>query len=805
MCMIPALSIRVFGSFEVRANPREDPIIMRRKTRAALAYLVAGAQPHSRQALVDLFCQNANNPPAALRSLLSRIRRRLGNDALLTTGDAVRFNPHAGAVDCVDFATALDGDLDSLPTRALAAALDLYRGEFLENVQLDDSPQFELWLLNERARYRRLYERGLATLVRRLSEQGDLSTAIERALALVRSNPLREEPHATLMRLYARNGQKQAALEQYDYCRQVLERELAVPPAPELTMLRDEIAAGRPESPRSQPARPRPRPRPGAGDLVGRATEMARLQEAWQAIRPGRVSVVLIDAEAGVCYESTATLAYAPWLDLLEMWLARLGDGDLKRLSPYAREHLSRLLPALARRLGRRRPPLPAAAPGERLRLFAAVSELLLEWPDGPPLLLFIDDLHWADEASLQLFHFLARRSSPGRCLLAGAWRSEEAPATSPLQSLLDDLQKTSPLQLTLAPLAPAAVTELTGRLWPELPAGYRPHVAGMLARATGGNPLFISEILRELAGSGDVPAALPVPHSVAGLVRRRLNRLPQSGRQVVEAMAVLDAPATPDQAQQISGRSEEETAGAIDGALQRGILRARAEDGAGRYDFAHDLMRSAVLGQLSPVRRALLHRRAATTLEAAGAPAATLAHHWKMAGDARKEAHYARLAGEQAAAIYANEEAGRYLQRALALAEDVETRLSIMGRLGDVWVLTGAWQKAEELFNQALQLAKDREDRQQQARFQGALGKLLSRRGLYAEALCRLQKARDDARAAGDRSAEASYVGTMGIVYWQQDDYERALACYRQALQVERELGNERGVAVWTGNVASI
>jgi hypothetical protein len=106
------------------------------------------------------------------------------------------------------------------------------------------------------------------------------------------------------------------------------------------------------------------------------------------------------------------------------------------------------------------------------------------------------------------------------------------------------------------------AIAEITMQLWPALPAGYRPHVCDMILLATGGNPLFVVEILRELAHTTEIPSVLPVPETINELIRRRLKRMPEGGRQVVEAMAVLGSPTTPAQAQQASGRSEEEHPG---------------------------------------------------------------------------------------------------------------------------------------------------------------------------------------------------------------------------------------------------
>jgi DNA-binding SARP family transcriptional activator len=828
MDVAPALRLYLLGPFQITRDPKDAPIDLRRKSCALLAYLAATAQPHPRQLLTELFCQETDDPQAALRSILSRIRQRLGAAALVTPGNSVQLNQTLVWVDCLALAHHLDTSRRSLPSTTLAAGIDLYQGDFLANFSLDDSPEFELWILNERNRYRALYEWGLETLIAQLIAEGALEPAISRAQALIQSNPLLEEAHARLMWLYARQGQREAALRQFEECRRVLQRELAVEPGPELLALRAEIAAGQIRPPRPLPAivveyPPQP---PQADDFVGRSAELGQLQAAWQAARPGHSSVALVEAGAGmgktrlvrvfaetvphvdclagVCYESTRTLPYSPWLDLLESRMEQLGDESLSRLSAFAVEYLARLLPGLARRLKRRSPPMPISG-GEVSRLFKAVSEFLLELPEQAPLLLFLDNLQWADEASLQLFHFLARQTTPGTLLLIGAFRSEEAKETPALQALLGDLQQRPLLHLQLPPLTPQAINQLVARLWPELPEGYRPSVCDLLVKATRGNPLFTTEILRELTGTTQAPVALPVPPSVSNLIQRRLALLPESSRQVVEALAVLDSPATPALAQQISGRSEDETVAAIDMALRRGLLQVQAETGGERYDFSHDLMREAVAEQLSPIRRQLLHRRTALALEQSGAAAATLAHHWQLAGDGEKEGHFAALAGAQAAALYANDEAVRYLERALTLTNAPARRIPILTRLGEVLQLLARHPEAETLYRQALLLAEAVADLPAQAQCQVALGRLMRLRGDYPQALTRLEQAQAAYLALDDLHGLAQTWLGMGAIYWSQLDRPRALDCFRQQLAIARRIGDRQGLGVAIGSMGVV
>ncbi len=763
----------------------------------------------------------------------------------------------------------------------LADTLDLYRGELLEGLALANAPEFEVWLLGERARYVQLYQRGLSGLVEQLITAGRYEQALQRAQQLVQSDPLLEAAHMRLTWLYARLGQRGAAVAQFHECCTLLQRELAVEPTPEFIQLHQQIL--RNELPIEKNAsgtahlQTTPAPFLGSSDpFVGRAGELERLQRAWQESQRHNGVVVLIEGATGSgktrlvqeftrcvpaalflvgrCYESTRTMPYRPWIDLLQARLALGDDGDLEWVAPYYLAQLARLLPEVAARRGFPALAVASSFPSEQEHLFAAVAEILLHPPatDGKdsPLLLFVDDLQWADEASLQVFHALTQRiqrQSRRPVMLLGAFRSEEVDDNPALLTLVADLRRSSALlTLALPPLAPSSVEALMVHLWPDLvPGDHMPSVRDALIRATGANPLFLTELLRTLAHANTLPATLPLPSSLRDLIQRRLRHLSASGRQVIEALAVFDVPATLDQARQISGRSDDETTMAIDLGLRRGLLRSLAEAQPPRLDFAHDLMRRAVVAQVSAARRQRLHWRAAATLEQRDVPAATLAYHWRMAGASAKEARYAALAGEAAAAVYANDEAARYFQRALELSSDLKQRIGLMLRLGEVWQLTGKWTEAEAIYREALKQALQADDGEAEARSRVRLGSLMIAQGAYLKALPSFEQVihADEARVertivcqalggmasvslgqgkfrealayneqqyhlAGelhDRLEMSEALGNMGVACMHLEDYPRAVHCMEEKLRIASELGHKQQMGLALRHLAAL
>lgn len=431
--------------------------------------------------------------------------------------------------------------------------------------------------------------------------------------------------------------------------------------------------------------------------------------------------------------------------------------------------------------------------------------------------------------------------------MLLGAFRSEETDDYPALLTLVSDLRRTGTLvTFSLSALEPASVEDLIASLWPDLLPGERAlWVRDTLIKATGGNPLFVTEVLRALAHTNVLPARLPLPPSLHELIQGRLRHLSDSGRQVIEALAVLDVPATLGLARQISGRSEEETTAAIDQGLRWGLLQLVREAQSPCFMFSHDLMREAVVVQVSAARSQRLHRRAAAALEQSSAPGATLAYHWRMAGDAHKEMYYAALAGEGAAAVYANDEAARYFQRALELCRDPLRRVELMHQLGEVWRLTGKWANAEAIYQEALKEALLTRDREIEARSRVRLGRLMIDRGAYLKALpffeevicldgAGIEKAtmcqalggmaavylgqgkfRDvlayNERQYGlaselhERVEMSEALGNMGLAYMHLEDYPRAVQCIQEKLHLASALDQKQQVGLALRHLAAL
>jgi predicted ATPase len=551
---------------------------------------------------------------------------------------------------------------------------------------------------------------------------------------------------------------------------------------------------------------------PTRNDFVGRAAELKNLQEAWEGVQQQGSAAILIEGVAGAgktrlvqeflhtlppehhafrgnCYESTRAIPYQPWLTILEKWLQALPAVERDHLAQPWQAQLSRLLPQVF--------PASSDVPEQQEHLFRAVAELLRL--GSKPHILLLEDLQWADEASLQLFlfmaHFIQPQSSQSPILLLGTLRSEEAADNPALQTLLHDAQREALAQrLTLPPLGKEEISSLIGVLWLNAPAETPiDEIRDNLLAAAGGNPLFVTEILRELTQTAVLPTPLPIPPSLQELTNRRLRQLPGSSRQVIETLAVFEQPTHFDLIQQVSGRTEDETVTAIELGLRWRFLEPRQ---ASQYGFSHDLIGDAVRRQLSQIRRQRLHHRVADALTQRGADAAILAHHWGMAGSQEQQARFALQAGEKALRRAAFGDAIYLFQNGLDALPSTDIERRFQATLGIVQALE-AVSNVPELSKKIVVLANladqtrepvwRAESAQHQAKFallQGELDKVetIVRQGL------------EWAAAAQAASLEASLWETLGKTYRDQGNYDQAYAHAQHALELYQTDNNSQG-----------
>lgn len=717
-----------------------------RKATALLAYLALSGERPSRDWLAAFLWPDfdESRAKAALRRTLSALKTAVGPETLYSTREAISLQPECVWCDVTEFRRLLAG---SAAGGGWETAVALYRDDFLSGFSLRDSLPFDDWQLATAQTLRRELETALETLVGRAMARNAWEQALALAHRRLALDPLREDAHCQLMRIYAAQGQPNAALRQYRECVRILEEELGVAPLAETTALYRAVqenrlpapaATAEPPPPPAQEAPSPTAPSSVAGlPLVGRAAELTQIERLYRQIGPqGRLLALVGEAGAGKtrlaeqvvawaqqqgaavlaarCYEGEHNLAYGPIVQLLRDGLAQPTAGARLAAAPdHALREAARLAPELAG--GSAVPPAPAWDPGAQNRFVGGVAAVLAALLAGPqPGILWLDDAHWLDSASLELLLFLTRRIDQYPVLLLLCWRDDELPADHPLlRAVSDGRRRGRAERLPVARLSPSAVAELAAAVAPGQTADF----AARLHRETDGLAYFVVEYLRALSEAGPpADAAWPLPPTVRELLHARLLHVHETERQLLQAAAVIGRPFSVELAQAAGGRSEEEVVAALEGLTTRGLLREVVPGATGAavvYDFNHTKLRSLAYDEMSLARRRLLHRRLADLLAESAQrrptiapPAAQIAEHYRQAGKDAEAAAWFVQAGDLARALYAHQEALHSYRLALALGSPDGWRLH--AACSDVYVRLGDYAAALAACETAVSLAPE-------------------------------------------------------------------------------------------------
>jgi DNA-binding SARP family transcriptional activator len=684
-----AVEVRLLGELELLHGGRVQPLPASKKTRALLAYLVATAKPHLRERLCALLWDGPDDPRAALRWSLTKIRPLLdvGAERLVADRERVAFEPGDTTVDATLLRDDLRGGVETASTDVLRRTAARFRGEFLEGLDLPSCYRFHEWCVGEREALRALRVRVLANLGTRLDTEPD--EALHFARERVRVDPLTEAAHVDLVRLLGRLGRVREAQAQYETCRRILETELGARTSQALEQARMDLArpAAAPISaPTPVPETPaRPVPDTGAAPglaLVGRVEARAAVEVGLHAARAGRASPVLLfvgdpgigktrllDELAqqtrkaqgvvlrGRAFEAEMVRPYGPWIDAFR-------SSELGLVPPTLAAELAPLLPEM-----RGGDAGSISDGGDRARLFDAVARLLATLAaKGKPVALLLDDVQWLDEASAALLHYVARADQARHVALGCAARSGELGDNAAVLRVVRALEREQRLrQFPLGTLDAADTAALIQAAYPAVDS------AAIFA-ASGGHPLYALEMARALAASaGPVPTA-----TLDALIDERLDRLEGTARELVPWAAALGHSFAPDVLADVTATNSAVLLAALDVLERHGIVRPTGD----AYDFAHDLLRQTAYRRLSEPRRRLVHLQIARTLHRTRGGDDTvsgeIAHHATLGGDPELAVRAYVAAGTRCVRLFAHGEAAELATRGLQQVHRLERNTRI-------------------------------------------------------------------------------------------------------------------------------
>jgi predicted ATPase/DNA-binding CsgD family transcriptional regulator len=571
----------------------------------------------------------------------------------------------------------------------------------------------------------------------------------------------------------------------------------------------------------------------GRGVFVGRQREMGELQAALADALSGHGRLVMLVGEPGIgktrtaqelaavagqrgaqvlwgwCYEERGAPPYWPWVQPIRSYVQSRGPEQLgSEMGPGAAD-IAELLPEVRDKLPSLAPP-PALEPEQaRFRLFESITTFLKRAAQSQPLVLVLDDLHWADKASLLLLQFLARQLAGSRLLVVGCYRDVELSRQHPLSEALAQLSREPLFQRQFLR---GLSREDTGRFI-EGTAGSRPapSLVETIYEHTEGNPFFMAEVVRLMSEQGELrqeqpgrPRGIRVPEGVREAIGQRLNRLSESCNQVLATASIIGREFSLGLLAKLSqDLSEDRLLEVLEEALAGGVIQ-ELPGSAERYEFTHALIQETLVSELSAARRVRLHVRIGEALEAvygeqAEAHAAELAHHFAEASPItgpEKLVRYSLLAGEQALAAYAYEDALVHFERGLAAkdgqAMDAETAALLFGlaRAQFATLERQQIQEAVATFQRAFDYyaaAGDVAGALAVAQYPIVVSTTIGRTGVAGFIPRALKLAPPDSLAAG--RLLCSYGAELGRV---EGDYESAQAAFAQALAIARREGDQ-------------
>ncbi len=845
-----------------------------RKALALAAYLVVEGAPQGRDTLVNLLWpeSDASRGRAALRRTLSALNKALGGRALVATRQTVGLDLGSeDFIDVAEFDRLVDEsgtDTDAATTVSLLTpAVQMYAGDFLAGFSLRDSPEFDEWQFTQSEVYRARFATVLDRLLWAHADLGDFDEAIVLAKRRVALDPIHEPAHRRLIELHASAGDRSAALRQYQECVRILDRELGVAPLDETRRAYEAVREGtitKPAPPSipapvsSKPPEPAEEPEVSSRPpMVARASELDAAMNAYQSIDDsGRL--IVLEGEAGIgktrlaaevidavrsagatvvearCYRGEAALAYGPVIAALR---GALDDTPALSRVNDVQDHWSaeagRLVPELASATDAS-PPQSLEGPGAQTRFIEGIVQVLSA-ACGPRGVLFLDDIHWADDSSIDVVTYLLRRLQDKPISVMLTWRPEELESGHELLSALAECRRAGRgVAISLPRLDAGSVEELFRATKPS--TADVEALSRRLFQETEGLPLFVIEYLATVPLSGD----WQMPAGVRQLLDSKVGALDETSRQVLGAAAAIGRSFDFDTVKHAGGRTDEETTSAMETLTDRGIIaESRPDPASPAYDFTHDRIRSFVYDELSLVRKRLLHRRVAQSLESHGgrsSQAGEIASHYHLGGEEARAADFYKTAGDAARALYANAEALNHYRSALALGwpdaallheaiGDLETLRGNYGAALDSYAAAspmddsaqielkvarvrhrrGEWDRAEMHYRAALDSLDGDGNEATRARGYADWGLMENQRGTPETAYRLASQALDLAATSGDDSALAYTYNLLGVLAKNRGDLTEAKSHLDRSLSLAKEMSDVGAQAAALNNLALV
>ncbi len=807
-----------------------------RKTESLLAYLILHPEGIERGRLASIFWPDTEDARARrnLRSTLWRLKRTIGADVpmrLRIIGERVTLFCEGVVVDVLRFKEILRKARSGGEERSelLKSAESLYKGDLLEN-------RLEEWCEEERRLLRSAYMELLKDLAAISKAAGETAVALKYALKVVEMEPLDEDAQRELMILLHLAGRRPEALAQFEVLRQLLNRELGVPPSQATLHVWQHIRSNRsvdlPGSSGVNGNESRTQSESGITPLVGRAGVVSELLHSIEGAAHGRSGAAIILGETGVgktkLVEAIIVEASLRGFDVLHGQCPDLQNPRpyhvfiqalWQRISDSSRAGTAIPLGVLLRPLMPDSPNGARTGPADSLSGAydsAIIVEAFLSLFDGGnrrrPTLLVLDDMHRLDGASANLLITLLARLSKLKLFILLTMRSDEFKARTIYSALLAGGAR----EIQLQPLSQTEIGKLT-RLTLRS-SSVSATVVKYVWERSNGVPLFAIEFLKYLQTEGLIVKLADqywvlsarvktaetsggIPLRIQEIVKRRIETLDPRVKRVLLTSAIFATEVYFEILEDLVAMPEDVLADALDQLVNLRLLR---ETGAS-FQFSHEIIRLVAASMLGRTRLRMMHARVGRLVEhLMPSRVEDLAWHFEMAGDVVKGLAYAEASGDKARCVYANADAAAWYTKALKFhdkhhrgnAGDLRLRASLLQKRQDVLDLLGDRDRQAADIAAIHALARQLGDKRLLAESLNLRANLLIRLNAGGDALNNARLANRYFARIGDDAGVARSCETAGLAYDNLRRYSEASTEFERAQEMFRRLGDKAGEA---------
>jgi|GEM_PF-5801169 DNA-binding SARP family transcriptional activator len=755
-----------------------------------------------------------------LNTEIWRLRQVLG-DMLLSNAKSVCFSPTPA---CVVDIFVFDEAAHSSDFQKLEDRLAVYKGEFLSGF-------YEDWVILKREYYQDKYIDCLDESARYYQSVSLPRKAAEFVKKILALNPVHEESHQRLMRLYAQIGDYASAIRQYQACASILTSEMGLQPLAETQALYERILKQSKEFVTDAPLLLH------AGKVfIGREEYLKMFRAKWNQVHSGGVETLVVTGEAGVgktklvehwldeiaetgivlqghCYEANKQSAFSPIIEMIKYAAAVYGKDSLLRLPAITKNVIKTLVPDLqigsdADKTNQHK----TSAYARELTFYSLIAGLKAWATTDKPLTIFLDDAHWADDETLE-FLYLLKHQNDGSLLLLFTYRPNSLELAD--FSRIDiRIKKLNAQTILLNPLSRHETIELIRKMGKMIDTPQE--FAGKLFSETEGNPLFLIESLKALFEKGYLStnadgawlssiekqlnqlSPWPLSATLHQLIQKRTERLSATQKNVLAIASVIGREFNRETLLSLSGMQALELNEVINSLLQSGLIKYVSPPNV--FYFHHVKIQESILASLTDKEQISLHAKIAKYFESLPERVAlveTLAHHYMRAKNIPLALKYLEQAGDKAIRFHAYQVASVHIESALTLCQTAQTCQRAFELLMKLyfcqWAMESDHDKLQTILDKAKEFANQKSDF---AKIHFFSGTNLISRGLWKEALDELQNSLHHSTQSHLPEFEMKTHLELANVYGHNLEYEDALTHAKQGLRIAKRIKNFHAIS---------